>query len=67
MDLIFKKVKDKEYETLSIEYKKCKTQKEKEQADNEFRKCGEHSDYMETQDLTYLFSILKKHIRSWWD
>jgi hypothetical protein len=32
-----------------------------------FRRAGKHSDYMEKQDIEYLFKFLKKHIQNWWD
>ena len=33
----------------------------------EFRKCSEHSNYLELQDKDYLFDYIKKHINGWWD
>lgn len=34
---------------------------------NMFRRAGKHSDYMEKQDIEYLFKYLNKHIQKWWD
>jgi hypothetical protein len=37
------------------------------QRSKSFRKCGNHADYMEKQDLDYLFKYMRKHIQKWWD
>lgn len=34
---------------------------------NEFKKSSEHSNYMEQQDLDYLFKHMRKYIQGWWD
>jgi len=33
----------------------------------EFRKCVKHEQYLRDQDMTYLFSLMSKHLQSWWD
>ena len=35
--------------------------------DKSFGKCCKHSDYMEKQDLNYLFKHMRKYIKNWWD
>lgn len=32
-----------------------------------FKKAGVHRDYMEKQDIEYLFNFIKNHIQKWWD
>jgi hypothetical protein len=48
-------------------YDKAKTEKDKEQARKEFKIAADHSEYMVAQDLDFLFEVLKKKIRHWWD
>jgi hypothetical protein len=36
-------------------------------AQESFRRCGKHADYMEKQDKDMLFNLLKKYIERWWD
>lgn len=38
-----------------------------EQQHKDFTKASNHSDYMEQQDLDYLFKYLRKYIQGWWD
>jgi flagellar hook-length control protein FliK len=38
-----------------------------EQQHKEFTKASNHSDYMEQQDLDYLFKLIRKNIQRWWD
>lgn len=33
---------------------------------NSFEKCSRHSEYMEQQDIEYLFKHISKHIQKWW-
>jgi len=43
------------------------TDEQREQEYKEFRKIVEHEEYMIQQDLSYLTTMLRKHIRMWWD
>lgn len=56
---------------LSIEQDDFKFYKLVDKNSNEekksFRKCSKHADYLKEQDINYLFSYLKKHIKEWWD
>jgi len=38
-----------------------------EQQHKEFTRASNHSDYMEQQDLDYLFKHMRKYIQGWWD
>ena len=35
--------------------------------DNSFKRCCDHSNYMEKQDIECLFDIMKNKITHWWD
>ena len=35
--------------------------------DKSFKRCCKHSNYMEEQDLDYLFRHMRKYIKNWWD
>jgi hypothetical protein len=37
------------------------------QQHKDFTKASNHSDYMEQQDLDYLFRLIRKYIQGWWD
>lgn len=56
-----------EYYTLNIRHKKVKTEKDEIQQQKEFKRAIELEEYLKKQDIEYLFRIMKKHIRSWWD
>lgn len=38
-----------------------------EKQEKDFGRACEHSEYMERQDIDYLFNFMKKHIQGWWD
>jgi hypothetical protein len=38
-----------------------------EKQEKEFKKASDHSEYMEQQDLNYLFTHMRKYIQGWWD
>lgn len=40
---------------------------ETEQQRKDFNKASKHSDYMEQQDLDFLFKHMRKYIQGWWD
>jgi hypothetical protein len=55
-----------EYVKLDV-YRPIARQKElEEQEIKEFQKWMKHSNYMEKQDIEFLFNTMKKHIRNWW-
>ena len=37
-----------------------------EKQEKDFGRACEHSEYMERQDIDYLFNFMKKHIQGWW-
>jgi hypothetical protein len=45
----------------------ARTEKERLEAEEEFRIAGRHSDWVEERDKNLLFEHISKHIRSWWD
>ena len=58
-------VKDDGY--VEIDYPNVKTDEDKVNQKKDFRNRMSGVEYLNKQDLDYLFSILNKHIRNWWD
>lgn len=58
---------DNELSQLFIDIENVKTKEDKERETKEFRKCCQHEEDLRNQDLSYLFKIMRKHIRTWWD
>jgi hypothetical protein len=52
---------------FSIEYKNANTAKEKDLQEKDFKRCWEHKEKLEKQDIDLLFKIIKKHYAWWWD
>lgn len=48
-------------------YRPNVTPENKELERKENSKCHEHEDYLAKQDLEYLFHLLVKYVRCWWD
>lgn len=57
---------DSEYYKLITNRKNIINEKDKEKEREEFLRLIKHSNYMENQDIEYLFDTMKKHLRSWW-
>lgn len=41
--------------------------KHKKEWNRSFQKACDHEDYLRHQDLDFLFTLIKKHVLSWWD
>lgn len=65
-EMITEKV-DGGYRLVNFVYPKAKNEEEQKQADKEISRLYKHSNYMEKQDIEYLFKYLNKHIRGFWD
>ena len=48
-------------------YERNLTDAEKARERKEFMMLGRHSEYMEKQDVEYLFKFMSKHYKKWWD
>ena len=58
---------DPELSELKITYDSVKTDKDKEQQRKDFRRACEKEQELREQDLDMLFTLLRKHIQTWWD
>jgi len=52
---------------LDITYNNVKTEDDEEIRKVEFKNCMEKENYLMKQDIDYLFDIMKKNLRKWWD
>jgi hypothetical protein len=66
ISFIWKKCEDSENYKLETDRKNIISEKDKEKEREKFMKLMKHSNYMENQDIEYLFDIMKKKLRSWW-
>lgn len=66
-ELTFKDCEEDWYVESVIRHKNANTEEEKEQQRKDFIRASKHFEYLEKQDYYYLFKMLRKHIRSWWD
>ena len=57
----------KDFKQLLIERPNVKTKEDEEQERKEFRYCLKEEERLTKQDIDYIFDMLKKHIREWWD
>jgi len=57
----------KGFKELLIERPNVKTKEDEEQERKDFRYCLKEEERLTKQDIDYLFDMLKKHIREWWD
>lgn len=57
----------KGFKQLLIERPNVKTKEDEEQERKEFRHCIKEEERLIKQDYDYLFDMLKKHVREWWD
>jgi len=56
-----------EYYSLNIIHPKVITVEDKERERKDFKRAMDQEEYLKKQDIEYLFKMMKKHIRSWWD
>jgi len=52
---------------MKIEIENVKTKKDEKQESKEFKRYCMHEEMLIKQDYDYLFKLLNKHIRGWWD
>lgn len=55
------------YSKLKITKLNVTTLKEEKQEQKEHMNLMFHENYLREQDLEYLFHVIKKHVRNWWD
>jgi len=58
---------DDEYSELKFTRPNIKNEQDEEQECKEFLKWGSISDRQEQQDINFLMTKIKKHVRGWWD
>ena len=52
---------------VKIRYPNVKTEEDQEKCDNEFLDIGRRDGYLLEQDIKYLFHVMGRKIRTWWD
>lgn len=57
---------DNENYKLLVDRDNVLTEQDEEKERKEFMKLMKHVNYLENQDIDYLFHLMKKHLRSWW-
>jgi len=57
----------KGFKQLLVERPNIKTKEDEEQERKEYRYCLKEEERLIKQDIDYLFDMLKKHVRGWWD
>lgn len=57
----------KGFRQLLIERPNVKTKEDEEQERREYKGYLEEEERLTKQDIDYLFDMLKKHVRGWWD
>jgi hypothetical protein len=55
------------YSELIITYEHVKTEKDEKEQKKHIKRCFRHEAYLEKQDVEYLFKLMSKHIKYWWD
>ena len=58
---------NKKFKELRISRCNVITEEDKERERKEYRGLSGHVEYLIGQDLDYLFSMMRKHVRNWWD
>ena len=43
------------------------TDKDKKQESKEWKRCMEHEEMLKKQDMKYLFELMEKNLKGWWD
>jgi hypothetical protein len=54
-------------ELRGFSYEHADTEEKRLLAEEEFSRCGQHSDWVEERDKNLLFEYIGKHIKRWWD
>lgn len=67
MELHDSEIEDDESHPLVLHREKVRNLNDQEEEKKEFRRCMDQENYLENQDIEYLFKIINKHIRKWWD
>lgn len=68
IELEFKPIEgDDEYSEVLFNQKNVNTKEEKEKSRIDFKRACDHENYLRDQDLDMLFTIMRKHIRGWWN
>lgn len=57
----------KDLSKLNISHDNIKTEKDKIQERKDFKAACEREDFLKQQDLDLLFTLMGKHIQTWWD
>jgi hypothetical protein len=52
---------------IKITYEKAKTEEDKKEERKDFKRAVEHEELLNQQDINYLFKMMSKHLRTWWD
>ena len=52
---------------LEITYDTVKTEQDAKQQKRDFSTAAKREQYLREQDLDMLFTMLRKHIQTWWD
>jgi hypothetical protein len=58
---------DKEFHKLLISRKNVVTKEDEEQEKKEYRRLNKHEVELKNQDYKYLFYLMEKYIKHWWD
>jgi hypothetical protein len=58
---------DDKYSELKITRPGIKNEQDEKQESREFLKWGDVADRQEKQDIDFLLTKIKKHVRRWWD
>ena len=66
-DFEFLDTDNPELKELNINYATVKTKKDEKQRSKEFSAAGEAERNLREQDLEMLFTLMRKHIQTWWD
>jgi hypothetical protein len=67
-DMTFTPIDDKPgYSELIIKHKNVKTDKDEKEQKKHIQRCIRHEGYLQKQDVEYLFKLMSKHIKYWWD
>jgi len=67
-DFIWNDIEDQPgYCTLDISHKNVKTPEDEIQEKKDFKHAIDLEEYQKNQDINYLFHLMKKYSRTWWD
>jgi hypothetical protein len=52
---------------IKITYEKANTEEDKKEERKDFKRAIKHEEMLNQQDINYLFKMMSKHLRTWWD